>query len=76
MLFLLLGAFGLLALVLADLSHARRDAGDTPSSHWVQRFESAGHHRDLGIGLATVLYPCKSWGARCDTPGFCCGMPF
>ena len=54
LIFLLLAAFGLLALVLADLSHSRRDAGDTPSSHWFQRFESVGRHR-LGIGLATVL---------------------
>ena len=54
LIFLLLGAFGLLALVLADLSHSRRDAGDTPSSHWFQRFESVGHHR-LGIGFGTVL---------------------
>ena len=38
----------------ADLSHSRRNAGDKPLSHWVQRFESVGHHR-LGIGLATVL---------------------
>ena len=54
LIFWLLGAFGLLALVLADLSHSRRNTGDTPSSHWFQRFESVGHHR-LGIGLVTVL---------------------
>ena len=54
LIFLLLAAFGLLALVLADLSYLRRDAGDTPSSRWFQRFESVGRHR-LGIGLATVL---------------------
>jgi len=50
LIFLLLGAFGLLALVLADLSHSRRHTDD----HWFQRFESVGHHR-LGLGLATVL---------------------
>ena len=54
LIFLLLAAFGLLALVVADLSHSRRDAGDTRSSHWFQRFESVGRHQ-LGVGLATVL---------------------
>ena len=54
LIFLLLATFGLLALVLADLSHSRRDTGDTRLSHWFQRFESVGRHR-LGIGLATVL---------------------
>ena len=54
LIFLLLAAFGLLALVVADLSHSRGDAGDTRSSHWFQRFESVGRHQ-LRVGLATVL---------------------
>ena len=51
---ILLAAFCLLALVLADLSHFWRGADDTRPSRWFQRFELFRHHR-LGIGLAMVL---------------------
>ena len=51
---ILLAAFCLLALVLADLSHFWRGADETRPSRWFQRFESFRHHR-LGIGLAMVL---------------------
>ena len=54
LIFILLAAFCLLALVLADLSHFWRGADDTRPSRWFQRFEFLGHHR-LGIGLAMVL---------------------
>ena len=54
LIFILLAAFCLLALVLADLSHFWRGTDDTRPSRWVQRFEFLGHHR-LGIGLAMVL---------------------
>ena len=54
LIFILLAAFCLLALVLADLSHFWRGADDTQPSRWFQRFELVGHHR-LGIGLAMVL---------------------
>ena len=51
---ILLAAFCLLALVLADLSHFWRGADDTRPSRWFQRFELFRRHR-LGIGLAMVL---------------------
>ena len=54
LIFILLAAFCLLALVLADLSHFWRGADETRPSRWFQRFEFLGHHR-LGIGLAMVL---------------------
>lgn len=54
LIFILLAAFCLLALVLADLSHFWRGADDVQPSRWLQRFESVGRHR-LGIGLAAVL---------------------
>lgn len=54
LIFILLAAFCLLALVLADLSHFWRGADDTRPSRWFQRFEFLGRHR-LGIGLAMVL---------------------
>ena len=54
LIFILLAAFCLLALVLADLSHFWRGADQTRPSRWFQRFELFGHHR-LGIGLAMVL---------------------
>ena len=54
LIFILLAAFCLLALVLADLSHFWRGADDTRPSRWFQRFEFLGHHR-LGIGLAMVF---------------------
>ncbi len=54
LIFILLAAFCLLALVLADLSHFWRGAGDTRPSRWFQRFELFGHHR-FGIGLTMVL---------------------
>ena len=54
LIFILLAAFCLLALVLADLSHFWRGADDTRPSSWFQRFELFRHHR-LGIGLAMVL---------------------
>ena len=54
LIFILLGAFGLLALVLADLSHSLRGADDIRPSRWFQCFELVGRHR-LGFGLATVL---------------------
>lgn len=54
LIFILLAAFCLLALVLADLSHFWRGADDTRPSRWFQRFELFGHHR-FGIGLTMVL---------------------
>ena len=54
LIFILLAAFCLLALVLADLSHFWQSTDDTRPSRWFQRFELFGHHR-LGIGLAMVL---------------------
>ena len=54
LIFILLAAFCLLALVLADLAHFWQGADDTRPSRWFQRFELFGHHR-LGIGLAMVL---------------------
>ena len=54
LIFILLAAFCLLALVLADLSHFWRGVDDTRPSRWFQRFELFGHHR-LGIGLVMVL---------------------
>ena len=54
LIFILLAAFCLLALVLADLSHFWRGADETRPSRWFQRFELFRHHR-LGIGLAMVL---------------------
>ena len=54
LIFILLAAFCLLALVLADLSHFWRGADQTRPSRWFQRFELFGHHR-LGIGLVMVL---------------------
>lgn len=54
LIFILLAAFCLLALVLADLSHFWRGTDDIRPSRWFQRFEFLGHHR-LGIGLAMVL---------------------
>ncbi len=54
LIFILLGAFGLLALVLSDLSHSLWGADDIHPSRWFQCFELVGRHR-LGFGLATVL---------------------
>ena len=54
LIFILLAAFCLLSLVLADLFHFWRGADDTRPSRWFQRFEFLGHHR-FGIGLTMVL---------------------
>ena len=54
LIFVLLAAFCLLALVLADLSHFWRGADQTRPSRWFRRFELFGHHR-LGIGLVMVF---------------------
>ena len=50
-----LAAFGLIALVLADLSRILREANAIGTPSWLSRFDSVRRH-SLGIGLATALF--------------------